>query len=143
MPADLRITINAEGWPDTPTALLERGARAVLDYEGVEDGEVSVTLLSDADIEKMNRDYLGKDRPTDVIAFSLGDDHPVGDVYLGRDQAARQADEVGVPLREELLRLTIHGVLHVMGHDHPEGPDRVDSPMFAVQERLVAAVLRG
>lgn len=143
MAADLSISINAGAWPDAPTELMERGVRTALEHEGVERGEVSVTLLADADIEQMNRDYLGVDRPTDVIAFSLGDDDPIGDVYLGREQARRQADELGVPLTEELLRLAIHGTLHVLGHDHPDGPERLESPMFELQERLVEVVLGG
>ena len=143
MTPDTSVIVNAEDWPGTPTTLLERGVRAVLELQNVEHAEISVTLLADADIERMNRDYLGKDRPTDVIAFSLGGDPAVGDIYLGRDQAERQAEEAGVPLDEELLRLAIHGALHVFGHDHPDGPERVDSPMFATQEELVRAVLSG
>ena len=77
-----------------------------------------------------------------MIAFALGDvAAPVGDVYLGAEQAARQAVEYGVSLAEELVRLTVHGTLHVFGYDHPDGPERVRSPMFVRQEALVRAVL--
>lgn len=104
--------------------------------------ELSVTLLDDDGIRALNRDYLGHDRPTDVIAFALGGADPlVGDVYLGVEQARRQADELGIPVEEELLRLTIHGTLHVLGHDHPEGEERDQSPMFALQERILGALL--
>lgn len=142
MRSELTVTVNfEEGW-DVPEALLERGACAVLEDAGVSAAEVSITLLADADIERLNRDYLGKERPTDVISFSLGDDDSiVGDVYLGYDQGLRQAAEEGVDVAEELLRLAIHGVLHVLGHDHPEGPERMSSPMFEHQERLVRSVL--
>jgi probable rRNA maturation factor len=93
-------------------------------------------------MRELNRRYLGKDRPTDVIAFTLGEGGDlVGDVYLGVGQARRQADELGIPLGEELARLAIHGTLHVLGHDHPEGPDRELSPMFELQERLLREVL--
>ena len=73
-----------------------------------------------------------------------GDDgRTVGDVYLGFDQAARQAEEVGVELAQELARLAIHGTLHVLGYDHQEGPERLESPMFQLQERLLQEVLEG
>lgn len=125
-------------------AVLRRGVLHVLREEDVADAEISVTLLDDEAIRAMNRDYLGKDRPTDVIAFSLGDgDETLGDVYLGVDQARRQAEELSVDYVEELLRLAIHGTLHVLGHDHPEGDDRDDSPMYRLQERLLREVLAG
>ena len=101
-------------------------------------GEISVTLLDDDGIRAINRDYLERDRPTDVIAFSLGDEHALlGDIYLGLERARCQAADEGVALEEELVRLAVHGTLHVLGLDHPEGEDRVESPMFTLQERLV------
>ncbi len=112
--------------------LLADGCRAVLDMEGVREGEISVTLLNDEGIQKLNRDYFGKDRPTDVIAFALhARGEPVlGDIYVGFEQALRQASELELPLEEELLRLVIHGALHVLGYKHPDGEDRIDSEMF-------------
>ena len=55
--------------------------------------------------------------------------------------SSRQADALGVPLMEELARLAIHGTLHVLGHDHPDGDDRSASPMYVLQERLLGEVL--
>jgi rRNA maturation RNase YbeY len=125
-----------------PTHLLERAVLAALSMEGRDDLEVSVALHDDADMRELNRRYLGKDAPTDVLAFALGeDDDLVGDLYIGVEQAARQAKELDVPLEEELARLAIHGTLHVLGHDHPEGRGRETSDMFVLQERLLAKVL--
>lgn len=104
--------------------------------------EVSVALLPDEEMRRLNREFLGKNRTTDVLAFSLaGGGDTVGDIYLGFEQAARQAADVGVSLREELARLAIHGTLHVLGHDHPDGPDRSESEMFRLQERLLRELL--
>lgn len=138
-----RIHIDEETYPDAPVRLIESAVRRVLASEGTGDAEISLALLPDDEMRRLNHEYLGRDRTTDVIAFSLpgGDDTTVGDVYLGYEQAARQAAEMDVPLSEELVRLAIHGTLHVLGHDHPEGPEREDSPMFRVQEDLVRAVL--
>ena len=139
---DVSILVNAEGISDVAVQLIERGVRAALACEEEDAAEVSVTLLDDEEIRAMNVTYLNRDRPTDVIAFSLGARGEVlGDVYLGFEQAARQAEELGESFETELLRLAIHGTLHVLGHDHPEGSQRLQSPMFALQERLVAEVL--
>ncbi len=136
------VHINLEGFAEAPRARLETAVRRTLAEEGVSDAEISVTLLGDDAIRDLNRSYLGRDRPTDVLSFSLGgDDGPLGDVYLGLDVARRQAAENGVTLEEELVRLTVHGTLHVLGYDHPEGAEREESEMFLRQEALVRSVL--
>jgi probable rRNA maturation factor len=137
------IHVNAPGVPRDTRTLLKRAARLTLSREEAGAGQLSVTLLDDGEIQALNRDYLGHDRVTDVISFALhGPGDPIlGDVYLGGAQAARQAEEEGVPLQEELVRLVVHGTLHVLGHDHPQGEERLDSPMFLLQEELVRQVL--
>ena len=135
------IQVNLGIFDAVEEALLEAAVRRTLDADGRE-AEVSLTLVDDAEIKRLNREYLGRDRATDVIAFSLGSpEEPLGDVYVGADQARRQAKALGVPLTEELVRLAIHGTLHVLGHDHPEGDDRFASPMYVLQERLLCEVM--
>ena len=137
-PPGLRVHVDAGASPDAITSLLERAIRHTLEDERRADAEISLALLADAEMRDLNLRYLGKDMPTDVLAFSLGDgDDVLGDVYVGLDQATRQAAELGIPLEEELVRLAVHGTLHVLGHDHPEGLEREQSPMFRAQERLV------
>lgn len=103
--------------------------------------ELSVTCVSRDEIRELNRRYLSRDAPTDVIAFELGDpDQLLGDVYLSPEVAEREAGERGIDPSVEVLRLVIHGVLHVMGWDHPEGDDREESRMYRVQEQLLAGV---
>lgn len=123
--------------------LMARAARAALRHAGARTAELSITLLDDAAIADMNREFLAHDGPTDVISFALfeaGED-PVGDIYIGFDQAVRQAQENGVPLSEELARLAVHGTLHVLGHEHPAGKRRLESEMWQVQEQIIAQVL--
>jgi probable rRNA maturation factor len=137
-PTGLRVDVDSGACTEATASLLERAVRRTLEAEGHYVAEVSLALLSDADIQELNLRYLGKDYPTDVLAFSLGDGEDVlGDVYVGLDQATRQAAELGIALEEELVRLAVHGTLHVLGHDHPEGPEREQSAMFRLQERLV------
>jgi len=137
----LDVHVNIGTFEAAPAELIEAAVRRTLEMEGTETGEVSVTLLDDEEIRALNRAYLGRDQPTDVVAFSLDDVQLLGDVYVGFERARAQATEHGVTLHEELVRLAVHGTLHVLGMDHPEGPERAESEMFEVQERLVREIL--
>ena len=105
--------------------LLRRRAGAVLRALGRQDAEVSVTLVDDADIAALNEAWRGKQGPTDVLSFSLLEGpHAdrrgalLGEVVIGVDVAARQARRGRRSLDDEAARLLIHGVLHLLGHDH-------------------------
>jgi len=139
---DVEIVASLDPAPNP--AQLERAVRHVLNAERVAGAEISVALLGDEEIARLNEQYLGHEGPTDVISFPLhaAGEAPLGDVYIGAEQAARQAAELGVPIEEELLRLVIHGTLHVLGYDHPDD-GRADSPMYRRQEALLAEVLSG
>ena len=121
--------------------LIEGAAAEVLRHAEVVRGRLSIAFLDDDAIRTMNRDYLERDGVTDVISFALHEvgEPLVGDVYIGFEQAERQSQEHGVDLEEELIRLTVHGVLHVLGHDHPDA-DREASAFFVLQERLVETI---
>lgn len=131
--------------PDALAAELEGVAAAVLIAEGTADAEISIALVGDAEIEAMNRQYLDHEGPTDVISFPLHrpGGAPLGDLYVGVEQAARQAEALGVSVREELLRLCVHGTLHILGYEHPETDDRAGSPMYLRQEELLREYLAG
>jgi probable rRNA maturation factor len=103
---------------------------------------ISVTFVGPARIRTLNARWKGKDRPTDVLAFALAqpDGSLVGDVYICPAVAAEQAVQFGVSRREELRRLVVHGTLHVLGYDHPEGPNRTRSAMWRKQERYLACL---
>ena len=104
--------------------------------------ELSLTFLTDKEIEKLNLEYLKRPGPTDVIAFCLGDHPLVGDVYISVDSARRNADTYDISLYEELTRLVVHGALHVLGHAHPEDDSRHQSPMFELQDYIVGRLLK-
>ena len=124
-------------------AEIEDAVKAVLRAEGVEVAELSIGLVSDAEIAALNVQYLEHDGPTDVISFPLhlSGGSPLGDVYIGVEQARRQAGDAGVEPREELLRLAIHGTLHILGYEHPDGDARDQSPMYLRQEELLDSFL--
>jgi probable rRNA maturation factor len=115
-------------------------ARRALRAERVRDAMVSIAFVTRAAIARLNKRYLGHSGPTDVISFVFGEPL-VGDIYVCADVARQNARAYGVSVREELARLVIHGVLHVTGHDHPEGAERNASAMWRRQERLVRAAL--
>lgn len=124
--------------------LLERAVRATLEEAATSpEGELSVTLVDSDDMAALNAEWFGREGLTDVVAFDLGGEEGLlGDVYVC-PRVALEAVEAGEApnSREELVRLVIHGTLHVLGHDHPEGPERWESAMYALQERLVTRVL--
>ncbi len=122
-------------------------ADRVLRAEGVREAALSIAFVSDRRIAALNWQHLGHRGPTDVIAFAFAPAHPgsplEGDIYIAPDVARRNAIANGRGRREELLRLVVHGVLHVVGHEHPEGDARYESAMWRRQEALLDAVLRG
>ena len=120
-------------------------ARDVLHGEGVRDALLSIAFVSRARIAAMNREHLGHRGATVVISFGfqrVNREAPVvGDVYICPEVARVRARENGVGVREELTRLVVHGVLHVLGHDQPEEDGRESSPMWEKQEGIVRRLL--
>jgi probable rRNA maturation factor len=122
-------------------ALVERVVQAVLRSER-RDALISVTFLGRDSMRRLNAEHKGHDRPTDVLTFALTDPSGriVGDVYICPWVARQEARTRGIPFREELIRLIVHGTLHALGRDHPEGPERTRSAMWRRQERYVEAL---
>ena len=139
----MEIQVSGASRADASKDWLRSAVSLVLRSARLSEGEISLTLLDDDAIRELNRTYLGKDAPTDVISFALheGDEAVLGDVYVGYEQAAIQAVEAGISVEEELGRLSIHGTLHVLGYDHPDTEARYSSEMFILQERLVQKLL--
>ncbi|HZE95243.1 MAG TPA: rRNA maturation RNase YbeY [Gemmatimonadales bacterium] len=116
-----------------------RIARRVLAWERAPArSHIDITLLSAAAMRRANRRATGRRGLTDVIAYSLPqpDGRLLGDVYICPAAAARVAQN-GTGLNEELIRLAVHGTLHVLGYDHPAGSGRTRSRMWRLQERYV------
>ncbi|MGH7663484.1 MAG: rRNA maturation RNase YbeY [Gemmatimonadaceae bacterium] len=122
-------------------------ARAVLAAERVRDALLSITFVSSRAIAQLNRRYLARRGPTDVIAFGFRRPSAsaaiIGDIYIAPHIAREQAANHGAGVREELARLVVHGILHVLGNDHPDGDERSVSPMWRKQELLLARLHPG
>ena len=116
----------------------------MLAWEGARRTRVELTMLDGAAMRRLNTRAFGRRRLTDVIAFALPqpDGSLLGDVYIC-PAVARRLVTNGGRVREELIRLTVHGTLHVLGYDHPDGPGRTRSVMWRRQERYVRRLLGG
>lgn len=132
--------MSGRGTPLSSEAV-RRIVKAVLRGER-RDALISITFLGRDAMRRLNGEHRGHDRPTDVLAFALTQPGrlAMGDVYVCPWAAARQAEVHGVSVREELVRLVVHGTLHALGWDHPEGPGRTRSAMWRRQERYVEAL---
>ncbi|HVF39963.1 MAG TPA: rRNA maturation RNase YbeY [Gemmatimonadaceae bacterium] len=125
-----------------PEARVRALVEAALNEQRVRDAMVSVAFVGRAAMAKLNVNYLGHPGATDVISFGMGRESSslpaVGDVYICPDVARRNARRLGIPIREELSRLVVHGTLHVTGLEHPVDVKRTESLMWRKQERILA-----
>jgi probable rRNA maturation factor len=104
------------------------------------DAELSISFVDDARIQELNRRYLGRDRPTNVLAFSMreGDfpslhPHVLGDVIISVDTARRQSNRFGLSHTETIVLLMIHGILHLLGFEH--GGTKKRARQMALKQR--------
>jgi len=122
------------------TTLLERAARAALDHQSA-DGDLTLVLADDEQLHRLNRDYLGIDAPTDVLSFPASETDPetgrryLGDILLSIPRAEAQARAAGHSLVDEAQLLVVHGVLHLLGHDHAEAGEK--TKMWKAQAEIL------
>ena len=125
------------------TDLIERAALAVLAHQSAV-GDLSIVLTDDAQLHRLNREYLGVDAPTDVLSFPASETDPetgtpyLGDVLISIPSAEGQAKSAGHPLDAELQLLVVHGVLHLLGHDHAKPKDK--ACMWAAQDQVLGGL---
>jgi len=134
------VTVSGRPAPLSRAAII-RAAELVLLREH-RSALLSISLVGRDRMRALNLRWKGKPGPTDVLAFPLPGPAGTlaGDIYLCPWVAAREARARRIPLRQELERLVVHGVLHVLGFAHPEGSGREDSPMWRRQERYLKAL---
>ena len=123
---------------------LDSAVKNIVKLYDVSENEVSITLTNDKIIHKLNREYRGIDRPTDVLSFAFREsDEPeinfdddfesgtdnidiLGEIIISVERAQRQAEEYGHSFRREIVFLTVHGMLHLLGYDHIEEEERLE-----------------
>jgi rRNA maturation RNase YbeY len=108
---------NASSMPRVPRAAISEAITRTCSLHRCRTARVSVVLVNDRRIRAMNVEFLNHDYATDVITFALDDEAVDGEIYISVETAARQAKEYNVSFKQELLRLVIHGVLHLLGFD--------------------------
>lgn len=136
-------------------ALAEEAVAATLAGAGAAFGdmpvEVSVRLTDDAEMQRLNNDYRGKDKPTNVLSFPMQDadtlarwaaagetDLLLGDLALGHETIVREAEEKGITIEAHATHLIVHGTLHLLGHDHLD--DATAEAMEALETRILAGL---
>lgn len=100
----------------------------------------SLLLTDDNHLQQLNRDFLGYDKPTDVLSFPAGEDTYLGDIAISIPTAQKQADKAQHPLLDELRLLTVHGILHLLGYDHATPEERAE--MWKRQEQVLSVESR-
>jgi rRNA maturation RNase YbeY len=95
-----------------------KASDSLVNNEIKKDAEMNIVFVDNKYIKHLNKKYLNKNRPTDVICFLIGENGMFGDVFVSVEQAKKQAKEQGHWLKKELTLLVIHGVLHLLGYDH-------------------------
>ena len=128
---------------------LKKAAQTILNALECPDAELSVLIVDDTRIQDLNRDYLKRDNPTNVISFAMqegegGALNPqlLGDVVISADTAARDAADAGCSFESELYFLLLHGILHLLGFDHERGIAEEAELMEAKEQEIFTLIKR-
>lgn len=122
---------------------IEQAVRVILGALDCPDGEISILIVDDQEIEKLNRKYLNRDGPTNVIAFSMREGEfshfspqLLGDVVISTDTAAKEAKYSGMTMEKRFNELLVHGILHLFGYDHETSEQDAQEMELMNQELL-------
>jgi len=137
-----RILINKEPHDKQITKkFIKETAEKIMEELGLDSCELGITLTDNQTIQRLNKEWRSKDKPTDVLSFPINEKPPgyrykiLGDVVISLPYAKRQSEEIGIPYRDEIIRLMTHGILHLIGYDHEKDPAEAEK-MFALQDRI-------
>lgn len=144
------IAVEAGVWPPKPAlrSLVRKAVASALRETGADSGtasELSVVFSDDAHMRRLNAGWRGKDKPTNVLSFPAFRVEPggpipplLGDIVLAAETVAREAEVEGKPLDHHITHLVIHGMLHLLGHDHE---DEAEAESMEALERAALARL--
>jgi probable rRNA maturation factor len=127
----INLEINEGFQPKVELSPIIRAADATLNHQGIiENAELTIVITDDSKIHELNRKYRAVDAPTDVLSFPNEFTDPenqipyLGDVIISYPRAVEQASKGGHSVEDELLLLVVHGVLHLLGHDHTDSDEK-------------------
>lgn len=129
---------------DAQKSYLRNAAAEVLSILKVGPVEITVVISDDETLKNLNKTYLLKDYATDVLSFSANEIDPetgtkyLGDIIISMDQAKKQSVHNNISLLQELSLLLVHGILHLLGHDHSDADQ--ETAMFALQNQILASI---
>jgi probable rRNA maturation factor len=128
--------------PDVNAELAENAVSVALRHQSApEDADLTIVLTDDAQLQELNLHWMGVDAATDVLSFPSDQIDPetgsryLGDILISVPRAANQAAAAGHPVEAEVQLLVVHGVLHLMGHDHAETDEK--SRMWQAQSEIL------
>lgn len=137
--------INIESTFTYSKSLIEHAVHAALKHEAQSlDSDLTIVLTDDVQLRELNRDYLGIDAPTDVLSFPASESDPetgaryLGDILISMPYATRSAEKAGHGLQAEVQLLVVHGVLHLLGHDHAEADEK--ARMWKAQAEILESL---
>ncbi|MBI5325295.1 MAG: rRNA maturation RNase YbeY [Ignavibacteriae bacterium] len=134
MSVNIRI-FNDSGFKKLALSKVERAVRRTLKSEGFKDADINIVYINDSEIKKINKKFLNHNNITDVISFKLDENVLEGEIYIGTGRALKQANEYGVSLTKELMRLAVHGTLHIIGYDDYDKNKRFE--MFNLENKYI------
>lgn len=144
MTVRIGIRIGHRPWRDAlddPRKLVRRAVQAALKVAPAlppDDTEMAVMLADDALLHRLNREYRGRDQPTNVLSFAAGEPMLLGDVAIAYETTAAEAAAAAKPLADHLSHLVVHGTLHLLGFDHETTEDAAE--MEPLEVRALAAL---
>ena len=137
-PEVIAVIVEDSRWKKPLVALARRAAAAALAHTKSK-GTLTILLTSDARLRELNHDFRGKDLATNVLSFPARDEkNYLGDIAIGYGICVREAKAAGKTLAHHTAHLAVHGVLHLLGHDH-EKPRQADT-MEALEARILATL---
>ncbi|MDD3766001.1 MAG: rRNA maturation RNase YbeY [Eubacteriales bacterium] len=143
MDIDIQISQDAIIFTEKMDELVRCVIEKTFEHEKVSPLDVSVVITDDEEIQRLNKEFRGKDAPTNVLSFPMYDedgaldDEVLGDIVISLERAKIQADEYGHSLERELAFLTVHSMLHLFGYDHETGKED-EKEMFSKQEEILS-----
>jgi len=141
----IKIEINQKTSKKLNEGWLAGIVKKVLKWLDVKNADISLAVVGDEEMKKLNKQYRGKNKTTDVLSFVYEEARGVplqGEIIISYPQAAKQAREGGSGVREEVVMLLVHGILHFCGYDHEVGKVQAEK-MFGLQEKFLEKLTKG